>query len=180
MGRPPKTEGETPTRVRILAAGAQLFAEQGFETTTLADIAERCDVSPPALYNHFANKDEVLVEVAKWALFQMRDPVEAALEDPHAVARRYLGPDFAPVRRLLLELHLATYRHERVRELLAAWHVEHANRSAESRGSLAAEKMFYIVLMGLSQLDPLSGVDVDEDEFIEILDRVLDAVFPDL
>ncbi len=95
MARPPKSEGETPTRERILAAGAAAFAENGFEATTLADIASRCDVSAPAIYNHFANKDEVLVEPAKWALFEMRDPVEAALENPRDVARRYVQPGFA-------------------------------------------------------------------------------------
>lgn len=178
-GRPPKTKGETPTRERILEAGAQLFAEKGFEATTLADIAGRCGVSAPAIYNHFADKDEVLVEVAKWALFRMRDPIEAALEDPHVVARRYVEPSFAHVRRLLLELHLATYRHEGVAELLGDWHIEHAHRSAAKRGSLAAEKMFYVVLMGLSELDPLSALDVDDDEFLAILDRTVSAIFPD-
>ena len=177
-GRPPKKPDEPSTRDRILEAGAQLFAEQGFEATTLADIANRCDVSAPAIYNHFAEKDEVLVEAAKWALYRMRDPVRAPVEDPRVVAERYLQNDFAQVRRLLLELHLATYRHEGVARSLGTWHVDHAQRAANERGSLAAEKMFYVVLLGLAQLDTLSALEVDGDEFRSILDRTLTAIFP--
>lgn len=178
MGRPPKTDGDTPTRDRILEAGAQAFAEHGFEGTTLADIAGRCGVSAPAIYNHFSNKDEVLVEVAKWALLRMRD--DTPVEDPHDVARRYAAPEFADVRRLLLELHLATYRHERVASLLGEWHVAQAERAAETRGSLAAEKMYYVLLMGLAQLDALSALEVDDAEFHGLLDAALDGIFPDL
>ena len=120
----------------------------------------------------------MLVEVAKWALLQMRDPADAP-EDPHEVARRYTAPEFADVRRLLLELHLATYRHERVARLLGEWHVAQAERAAETRGSVAAEKMYYVILMGLAQLDALSALQVDDTEFHDLLDAAIDGIFPD-
>ena len=73
IGRPPKLDASgVPTRERLLAAGAKAFAEAGFEATTLVDIARRAEISAPAIYNHFADKEEVFVEVARWALAEMR------------------------------------------------------------------------------------------------------------
>lgn len=54
-----------PTRERILAAALDLFATQGFDATSTAQIEKAAGLSPRsgALYKHFRSKDQLL-EVA--------------------------------------------------------------------------------------------------------------------
>ncbi|MEU6739453.1 TetR/AcrR family transcriptional regulator [Streptosporangium sandarakinum] len=48
------------TRQRIIAAAMRLFAEQGYEQTTVAQIALAADVDPKTFFNYFRAKDEVM------------------------------------------------------------------------------------------------------------------------
>ncbi|MGA2529735.1 MAG: helix-turn-helix domain-containing protein [Acidimicrobiales bacterium] len=49
------------TRERILDIAMELFTEQGYEKTSLRQIAERLGFSKAAIYYHFASKDEILL-----------------------------------------------------------------------------------------------------------------------
>jgi AcrR family transcriptional regulator len=48
------------TRERILTVANELFTEQGYEGTSLREIADRLDITKAALYYHFKSKDEIL------------------------------------------------------------------------------------------------------------------------
>ncbi|MER7440676.1 helix-turn-helix domain-containing protein [Micromonospora avicenniae] len=48
------------TRDRIKAVALELFTEQGYEKTSLREIAERLNVTKAALYYHFKSKDEIV------------------------------------------------------------------------------------------------------------------------
>ncbi|MEV5542148.1 TetR/AcrR family transcriptional regulator [Saccharopolyspora shandongensis] len=48
------------TRQRIVMAAVRLFEEQGYEQTTVAQIAAVADVDPKTFFNYFRSKDEVL------------------------------------------------------------------------------------------------------------------------
>jgi AcrR family transcriptional regulator len=45
---------------RLQAAALELFDEQGFERTTVAEIAQRAGLTQRTFFNHFADKREVL------------------------------------------------------------------------------------------------------------------------
>jgi len=47
-------------RERILAAARALFAKQGFEATTVDEIAQSADVAPATFFNHFQSKQALL------------------------------------------------------------------------------------------------------------------------
>jgi len=47
------------TRQRVLRAALELFAQQGFERVTMADIAAAVSIKAPSLYKHFASKQEI-------------------------------------------------------------------------------------------------------------------------
>ncbi len=49
------------TRERILDVALDLFTDQGFDGTSMREIAERLHLSKPAIYYHFASKDEILM-----------------------------------------------------------------------------------------------------------------------
>jgi len=47
-------------RTRIYSAARELFAKQGFEATTVDEIAEVADVAPATFFNHFQNKQAIV------------------------------------------------------------------------------------------------------------------------
>ncbi|ALJ18613.1 TetR/AcrR family transcriptional regulator [Microbacterium sp. No. 7] len=49
----------TATRERLYQAAAALFAERGYENTTMADIAERAGTSRRTAFNYFPNKSDI-------------------------------------------------------------------------------------------------------------------------
>jgi len=77
-GRPTRGEG---TRARILDAAVALFAERGYQGTTVGDIEQAAGLAPRsgALYQHFKGKEEVLragVEKHVAELDRMQDAME--------------------------------------------------------------------------------------------------------
>ena len=55
--------GSTPrtdTRSRVQKVALELFAEQGYEKTSLREIAERLGVTKAALYYHFKSKEDIV------------------------------------------------------------------------------------------------------------------------
>jgi len=62
MARPPaRPAGEKSTREQILDVALELFTANGYEKTSLREIAERMNFSKAALYYHFASKDDILL-----------------------------------------------------------------------------------------------------------------------
>jgi AcrR family transcriptional regulator len=52
---------EPGARERMVLAAADLFTEQGYDATTVAQIAERAGVTKSTFFRHFADKRELLV-----------------------------------------------------------------------------------------------------------------------
>jgi AcrR family transcriptional regulator len=50
----------TDTRSRVQQVALELFAEQGYEKTSLREIAERLGVTKAALYYHFKSKEDIV------------------------------------------------------------------------------------------------------------------------
>jgi AcrR family transcriptional regulator len=75
------------TAERILAAAEQLFAERGYEATSLGGIADRVGVRPQAIYNHFDGKWALYVAVLERLLDPFLRFLDAALAAPPSAAR---------------------------------------------------------------------------------------------
>ncbi len=52
------------TREAILAAARQLFAKQGYEATTVREVAERARIDPAMVIRYFGSKDGLFAEAA--------------------------------------------------------------------------------------------------------------------
>jgi AcrR family transcriptional regulator len=85
------------TRQALVAAALRLFAERGFEATTVADIAEAADVSPRTFFTYFPAKEDVLFAGAKDRIERLRDalakraPDESFLDALRRAARDILA-----------------------------------------------------------------------------------------
>jgi AcrR family transcriptional regulator len=95
--------GETATRTvsdeaepvpqRLLTAATRLFAEQGFETTSVQQIVDAAGVTKGAMYHYFGSKDDLLYEIyarvlrVQTARMQQEADSEAPVQERlHAVA----------------------------------------------------------------------------------------------
>ncbi|MEU4485773.1 TetR/AcrR family transcriptional regulator [Streptomyces purpurascens] len=88
-----RRRGNTRQRIQDVALG--LFAEQGYEKTSLREIAERLDVTKAALYYHFKTKEEILVSIFEDLTQPIDELVEWGRQQPHTletkqeIVRRY-------------------------------------------------------------------------------------------
>lgn len=75
-------------RAEILAAAERIFVECGYEGATIRRIAEDVGVSSTALYMHFRDKSEILVEICSEAFSQLiASNARLALADMDPVER---------------------------------------------------------------------------------------------
>lgn len=93
MGSTTQRRGDTRQRIQDVAL--ELFAEQGYEKTSLREIAERLDVTKAALYYHFKTKEDIVVSLFENLTQPVLDLIEWAKQQPRTletkqeVLRRY-------------------------------------------------------------------------------------------
>lgn len=63
MARPPRVPNARPRREDILDHATRLFAERGYEGTSMGDLAEVVGMRKASLFYHFASKDELYAAV---------------------------------------------------------------------------------------------------------------------
>jgi AcrR family transcriptional regulator len=143
--------GRGDTRARIQQVAVQLFAEQGYEKTSLREIAERLDVTKAALYYHFKSKEDIVGSLVEDYFGQVDALISWARAQPRTastratILRRYVTivADGDEVFRMLHQNQAAV-------NTLAA---------AKSRGELFRERLTALV-------DLLAGPDAALDERI--------------
>ncbi len=87
----------TPRRQQILSTAADLFAARGFHGVSMGDIGAAVGVSGPALYKHFAGKEDILGQCLLHASDQLLAGARELLPDGGArAAVGQPGPEAAP------------------------------------------------------------------------------------
>ena len=76
------------TRRRILEAALDLFRENGFEATTMRDIAKKAGVALGAAYYYFDSKDAIVMAFYIRAQDELRPQIEAALSRTTILEKR--------------------------------------------------------------------------------------------
>ena len=66
-------------REQLLNVGRKLFAEKGFETVTVEEIAAKADVSKPVVYEHFGGKEGLYAVVVDREMNYLLDSVTQSL-----------------------------------------------------------------------------------------------------
>ncbi|MFJ6464310.1 TetR family transcriptional regulator [Streptomyces sp. NPDC091387] len=70
-------------REQLLDIGRTLFADKGFEGTSVEEIAARAGVSKPVVYEHFGGKEGLYAVVVDREMRQLLDMVTSALTAGH-------------------------------------------------------------------------------------------------
>jgi AcrR family transcriptional regulator len=84
------------TRSRLRELALQLFAEQGYEKTSLREIAERLGVTKAALYYYFKSKEDIVRSLVEDYVAEVDELIAWAKEQPRSadtratIVRRYL------------------------------------------------------------------------------------------
>ncbi len=81
-------------RQALLDAAARLFAERGFRSVSMEDLAYDVGVSGPALYRHFASKEAILAELLVSVSQRLLDEGTAhaeATSDPSDALQRLIS-----------------------------------------------------------------------------------------
>jgi TetR/AcrR family fatty acid metabolism transcriptional regulator len=62
------------TKTRIIESAKKLFAEQGYQKTTIVDISRQAGLSEAALYEYFQGKEDLLLTIPDlWVSELLRD-----------------------------------------------------------------------------------------------------------
>ena len=89
MGRENKNEAiASGHRARILQAAEALFMEKSFPATTIADISAASGYSRRTLYAYYESKEEILRQIVKQGLEQLRQELQSAVEGSDGFERR--------------------------------------------------------------------------------------------
>jgi AcrR family transcriptional regulator len=84
---------EPVDRERVLDAAAKLFREQGFDKTTLKEIAQACDMLPGSLHYRYPSKDSLLIDMMRYGMSRIMSAAAGAaqgVDDPLEQVRRVL------------------------------------------------------------------------------------------
>src|SRR6188474_886028 len=63
--RKPKGDKRDRTRAALLDAARALIREEGYERTTLEEVAERAGMTTGAIYGNFKNRDELFIALGQ-------------------------------------------------------------------------------------------------------------------
>lgn len=95
----PRSDGPRPRSARmsgrerreqLLEIGRSVFAQKGFEATSVEEIASRAGVSKPIVYEHFGGKEGLYAVIVDRETSALLGALESALEDPSAHPRRLM------------------------------------------------------------------------------------------
>ena len=127
-------EATVEPRQEILRAAARLFQQQGYDATSMNDVAAALNLSKGGLYHHFQSKDEILFHIMSHAM----DITEERVIN---TARRVEGPEERL--RTLIRLHIEVVISEEDREITVMLHKNHP-LPAPFRRKINARKKDYV------------------------------------
>ena len=83
-----RDEVAAPVAERLVAAATRLFAEHGYEATTVQDVVEAAGVTKGAMYHYFDSKDALLYEIYHRLLAMQASRLEEISAGPGDPGRR--------------------------------------------------------------------------------------------
>jgi AcrR family transcriptional regulator len=153
-------------RAALLEAAMELFAEHGYEATTITGIAERADVARQTVLNHYPHKRDF---VLAWGASRRDRIAEQARANPGEPARAQLHRFFAAFARM----------NEDERELTRAMHIGPRNDEARVYRWPVADAVVAAIQRGIASgefagdLDAMAAAEVVTAIYFDTLTRWL-------
>ncbi|RZJ65123.1 MAG: TetR/AcrR family transcriptional regulator [Flavobacterium sp.] len=69
------------TRCNILDAAYRIVKAEGWQGLNMRKIADEIEYTPPVIYEHFSNKDAILMEITKKGFLQLYDELKKLKEE---------------------------------------------------------------------------------------------------
>jgi AcrR family transcriptional regulator len=122
------------SRQEILRASARLFQKQGYDATSMNDVAAALKLSKGGLYHHFQSKDEILFNLMNHAMDITQERVIDGVRDIVNPEERL---------RMLIRRHMEVVLSVRDREITVMLHENHPLPPAQ-RKRINARKKDYV------------------------------------
>jgi AcrR family transcriptional regulator len=131
-------------RQEILRTAARLFQQQGYDATSMNDVAAALKLSKGGLYHHFESKDEILFHIMSHAMQITEERVINVVRRMDATSRDTSGMDITEERlRTLIRLHIEVVLSPEDREITVMLHENHPLPPALRR-KINARKKDYV------------------------------------
>ncbi|WP_184541279.1 TetR/AcrR family transcriptional regulator [Streptosporangium becharense] len=82
------TQDQEPVRQRLLSEATRLFAERGFESTSVQEVVSAAGVTKGAMYHYFDSKDDLLHEIYGRVLRMQMERLNHFADGPGTVTER--------------------------------------------------------------------------------------------
>lgn len=125
--------GDLGTRERIVSSAVDLFATQGYDATSVAQVIERAGLTKGGFYHHFASKDDLLYEV-------YGDLIARQLEQMDAILARRL-PAAETLRALIVDLVESTAAS--AQRAIVFWREQHRLGDEHAAACRAARRRYH-------------------------------------
>lgn len=126
------------THHAILETAKELFLTNGYKNTSTRDIAKAVNITQPALYYHFSNKEVLFIEINKQIGQQLKDKIEQIQKEADSLENQLIKCTNAL---------LAVYH----RDIFSFIHQSAAEMEQENK-----QQLFYI--LNDYYLKPLQGI----------------------
>jgi AcrR family transcriptional regulator len=126
----------TDTRQRIQQVALELFSERGYDKTSLRELADRLEITRPALYYHFKAKEDILTSVI--------DDLNASMDELATWAK---NQPLTPEGRLAVLVRVAALLNDQWRPLLRFAQVNQSAMREVPAGSTMQDRMMAMISM---------------------------------
>lgn len=142
MGRPPLVPGEKPTKEKIFDAAVDLFAANGYDRTSVRDIARAVGIAESAVYRHYESKEAILDSIFSYMearIYAPLPPAPDAGEHPESsIFRDMLAglPWYVETNPIILKIaHIMfteMYHNDRIRDYVRKEYIERGDATTQA------------------------------------------------
>ncbi|MGE5597577.1 MAG: TetR/AcrR family transcriptional regulator [Hyphomicrobiales bacterium] len=183
---------ETDSVSKIVRTARELFARQGYERTTVKQIAERCGLTDAAILYHFKSKRSLFDAVLVTPVIKPIEPVDGPW-DPEEMARRLVDVfyEWAPhwdLARVLIEqsfsggdeavVSLSTESREHYLSMVAPALRRYCGPATEVTADAIASLMAGVLIDRMLVLGPEAEPMMRAPEFRSRLERMVMVILP--
>ncbi|MGW1299321.1 TetR/AcrR family transcriptional regulator [Streptomyces sp. NPDC002514] len=176
------------TREAIRTATYRLVEEQGYDATTIEQIAERAEVSPSTVFRYFPTKEDIVL-TDEWDALIMAELRARPVDEPWQQSLRCVmhravrlgGEDDAEVARLRsrLMVEVPAVRSRTMEGLSVTGRLlcrAIGERTGRDPGSLEVRVQAMSLIGGLLEVSLYWAENRHEDELVDLVDRALDVL----